>query len=128
MSFTAVVRQEITAGGVTVAREVSKTGGSLVQLEESVADSTTDGEITFTLDVTATKAFYIVSSQVVTIETNNGTTPDNTLTLAAATPYVWHDTDEDAFLLDTDVTSIFVTNASGSTANIVIVALSDPTP
>lgn len=116
------------SGGDTVAREVTKTGSGVLSIEETVADSSTDAEIVFSLDVSAVKAFMIVSDRNVMVQTNDGSSPDDTLNLIAGEPYVWHVTSLDTFLLTVDVTSIFVTNASGGIATIVIEAIFDVTP
>lgn len=113
----------------TISKTVTETGTGVVTIDnETVADSTTDGELAFTLDVSACVMFYIVSDQNVTVETNDGSSADNTLSLIANEPYFWHSSSLDSFLLDTDVTSIFVTNASGSTATIFAEAIYDATP
>lgn len=105
------------------------TGSLVTRIDgETVPDSQTDYEITVTLDVSAVKAFYLVSDQDVTLETNSGSAADNTLSLVAGVPYVWTTDSYDSFLLDTDVTSIFITNASGATATIDMLALLDATP
>jgi len=104
--------------------------GTLVTLldGEQVADAQTDVEIEVTLDFSAVKAFYLVSDQDVTLETNDGTTPDDTFALLAGVPYVWNTDSYDTFLVTVDVTSIFITNASGSAATLYLWALLDATP
>lgn len=107
--------------------ESTVTGVSLID-GETVADGQTDSEINFDLDVSACKSFYLISSQAVTFETNSGSSPADTISLRANEPYVWHTNAYDTFLLGTDVTSVFITNASGSTATIYCVAGFDATP
>lgn len=106
------------------------TGGLAVQLEEAIADSETDKLVVITIDVSAIKNIYLKSDQDITIETNNGTTPDDTINLKANVPYVFN-ADIDSYftnLLTTDVTGFYVTNASGAIANLVCEVLTDPTP
>lgn len=105
-------------GGKSLSKTVTKTGSLETVLDESVADAQTDVQINVAIDVTAVKEFYLVSDQDVTLETNSGSTPDDTLSLVANEPYVWHSTSLDSFLLTVDVTAFFITNASGSVANI----------
>ena len=114
--------------GESVSNTISETASSPIIVTESVADSQTDFQINVAIDVTAVKSFYIVSDQDVTIETNSGSAADNTLALKAGEPYIFHVSSLDTFLLDTDVTAFFVTNASGSTANIKVRGLQDATP
>lgn len=95
---------------------------------ETIADGQTNKQLSFTLDVSAVKSFFMVSDQDVTFETNDGSSPDDTIALKAGVPYVWNTDSYDAFLLGTDVTAIFITNASGETATLEIRAVQDPSP
>lgn len=127
----AVHKLTLAVEGSAVSRthDISNTQAGVALIDgETVATAETDYEINFDLDVSACKSFYLVSDQDVTFETNSGAAPDNTISLKANEPYVWHDTSYDSFLLTVDVTSIFITNASGSTATIYCVALFDVTP
>jgi hypothetical protein len=126
---TRTIRYEYQrVAGDAIAREVAKTGSGVLSIEETVADSATDAEIVFALDVSAVKAFMIVSDRDVLVQTNDGSSPDDSLSLLAGEPYVWHDTAYDSFLLTQDITSIFVTNASGGIATLIIEAVFDVTP
>lgn len=123
----------LTLGAVQGSKSLSFTissTGSLVTLldAETVADGQTDQLITFTLDVSACTMFCMVSTKNVTVQTNNGTTPDNTLTLRANEPYLWHTNSYDTFKLTVDVTKIYVTNASGASATIDAIMITDATP
>jgi hypothetical protein len=113
---------------VSLNREVSETetGVALIDGEE-VATGTTDHEIGFDLDVSACKSFYLVSDQDVTFE-DVAAGSGVVIALKAGVPYVWHSDSYNAFLLTADVTSVFITNASGATATIYCLALYDPTP
>jgi hypothetical protein len=115
--------------GVSRSNTISNTQGGLSLIDgETVATAETDYEINFDLDVSACKSFTLESDQDVTFETNSGAAADDTIALRANEPYVWHVNAYDSFLLGTDVTSVFITNASGSTATIYCVALYDATP
>jgi len=116
--------------GFAFERSVSKTGTGVVAIDgETVADSTTDGEIALTLDVSEVEAFFLVSDQNITLETNAiDATGGNTIALLAGEPYTWFSTDKAAFLLTEDVTTTYWTNASGAAATVYCVALYDATP
>jgi hypothetical protein len=119
----------VEGSGVSKTKDISNTQGGVALIDgETVADAQTDYEINFDLDVSACKSFYLLSDQDVTFETNSGAAPADTISLRANEPYVWHANAYDSFLLTTDVTSVFITNASGSTATIHCVALFDATP
>lgn len=116
----------VNGSGINISFDISniQAGVSLID-GESVATAETDYELDFDLDVSLCKSFYLVSDQDVTFETNDGAAADDTIALLANKPYVWHVDAYDSFLLGTDVTSVFITNASGSAAIIYCVALFD---
>jgi hypothetical protein len=119
----------VAGSGISRSKEIGNTQAGVNLIDgETVTTGQTDYEINFDLDVSACKSFYLESDQDVTFETNDGSTPDDTIALKANEPYVWHSQSYDSFLLTTDVTSVFITNASGSTATIYCVALFDATP
>ena len=97
-------------------------------LDVDIADSETDKNVAWSVDVSQLQAIIIQSDQDITIETNNGSAPDDTLVLAAGVPYIWSTDSLDTNLLTTDVTSLYVTNASGATANLQIECVLDATP
>jgi hypothetical protein len=119
----------VSGSGVAREKTISNTQAGVALIDgETVSTGETDYEINFDLDVSACKSFYLESDQDVTFETNDGAAADDTIALKADVPYVWHTDSYDSFLLGTDVTSVFITNASGSTATIRCVALFDVTP
>lgn len=119
----------VEGSGVSRLKEISETQYGVALIDgDPVSTGQTDYELTFALDVSACKSFYLESDQDVTFETNDGSTPDNTIALKSGKPYVWHSEAYDSLLLAVDVTSVFITNASGSTATIYCVALFDTTP
>ncbi len=92
-----------------------------------VPDSSTDLEVDFVLDVSAISAIWIRSDQNVTLETNNGGSPDDTISLLANKPYVWVSDSYFTNKLTTDITALFFTNASGSAAVVQIGVVYDST-
>lgn len=115
-------------GSKVVSKELTASGQ--VEIDPTFATGTTDGELAFALDVEACVFFMISSDQAVTIEANDGSGAGGTLTLAANVPYVWC-TGDPTNLSDVwtaDITKLYVTNASGSTATVSVRALWDATP
>lgn len=98
----------------------------------AIPDGTTDLLVSLAVDITVLKALFIGSDQDITIETNqaggSSGAPDDTLTLPANQPVSWQENDVMTCPLTVDVTQIYVTNASGSTANLEIRTLEDATP
>lgn len=119
--------EQVVVGDRTIKKTQSLSSTARLSLEETIADGQTNKAIAFTLDVSQLKAIVIVSDQNVTFETNDGSTPDETIALLAGVPYVWHYQSYHTCLLATDITGIFITNASGSVATLQIEALYDAT-
>lgn len=115
-------------GNNTISYQKSFSSDQEINTEVSVADSTTDDQVVMSVDVSAIKSAFIVSDQAVTIETNNGTTPDDTFTLVANVPLEWNESSPLANPFSADITGLFITNASGATATVRIRILLDATP
>lgn len=128
MAFTMVFTDAVTTneGQLAYAKEVS--GELKIALDVLVPDSETDFDVLVGIDVSQIQGIYIVSDQDITLETNNGTTPDETISLKANVPYKWHGECYDSNLLATDITALYFTNASGEDATVKIRVVSDPTP
>ena len=101
-----------------------------VQLDIDVADSTTDEEVTVAIDFSALKLLLIIVDGELTIETNDGAAPDDTITMGGDDEevYVWTEEDQDTVILTADVTALYLTNASGATVNFKLLAVYDVTP
>ena len=98
-------------------------------VSESIPDSSTDLEVDWVCDLSALFALIIVSDQDMTLKTNDAGAPIQTFLLKAGEAIPW--SKNLVGLLNpitTDVTSIFLTNSSGSAANLRIRSLSDATP
>lgn len=128
MAFQHSVANTISVSGRTISITNTYTGSQSLSINEEIADGATNAQVNAAIDVSATKSFLIVSDQDVTVETNSGSTPDDTIDLVANQPYTWNPDAYDDFLLGTDVTAFFITNASGETATVQIEALIDATP
>lgn len=120
---------KLEADGESLTYVNTFTGGLGTKLDEAVADSETDKQIVVAIDVSEIASLFLVSDQDVTVETNSGSSPDDTISLKADRPLTWNDADGYySCPLTVDVTSLFITNASGSTANIKGRFVTDPTP
>jgi hypothetical protein len=128
MSFIHTIGRVWHSGGKTCSRETNHEGSLEKNLNETIAAEQTDFEVVYELDVSAIQAVFITCDQDVTLETNSGSAPDDTLSLKAGVPYVWTTDDYSACLLTSDITSLFVTNAGSEAANLEIYCLVDATP
>ena len=128
MAFTGSITTRFVGPTGTVENTVSKSSSASISVDETIANGQTAFQINVAIDVSAVKAFYICADQNVTVKTNSSGSPDDTLNLIANEPYAWHNTSLSAFLLDTDVTAIFVANASGSAAALTLRVIQDASP
>lgn len=128
LTHTLLVRE---AGGAVSGLNWTEqsTAGLEVNLTVGIADSVSDQEADWTCDFSELKSLAIWSDQVITIETNDGTTPDDTFVLVANQPLYWSENMTGITNpITADVTSIFISNSSGSTATLNIRSVQDPTP
>jgi len=122
-----VLTRAVSGGTKLVSKENTYTADQEQSYSFTVADASTDFLVAMTLDVSQLKLIYIVSDQAITLETNSGSAPSDTITLVADVPYVWHTGSYYTNLLATDITATYWTNASGATANVDIQIVVDPT-
>lgn len=123
------INQDWQAGSdPAISKQITITAEGENNVEVPVPDASTDLQVTLALDVSETKSLYIVCDQDVTVETNDASSPDDTLTLKADKPLVWYENCGYSNPLGTDVTDLFVTNASGSDATLTVKTLQDATP
>ena len=129
MSFSHTITNTWTNGGAPIAKSVILAGGVEMNIEESIAGSSTDVQVNCPIDVSALKSIYMVADKDLTIQTNDGGSPDNTIALKANVPFVW-DASSGYFpnVLTVDVVALFVTNGTADAAALQIRTLSDPTP
>lgn len=121
----------ITEAGASSAQTITSTrsysGSQIVNLQESCANSATT-ELVVAIDVSEISAILIHSTQAVTLKTNDSGTPDETVSIVADVPYIWHTDSYFSNVLETDITSLFITNASGAAATVTVVVVTDATP
>lgn len=126
MAFTDIIGRNWSGGGRSISSSLSfATGTGRVSIEDTVADSVNDKEIACAIDFSQIICLFILSTQDLTLETNNGAAPDDTINLKANQPYIWHTNSYDTNLITQDVTKLFLTNASGSSATFNLQCLYD---
>lgn len=97
-------------------------------LSESIPGDSTDLAVAWTCDYSALKALYIKSTRDLTIETNSGSAPGNSIALKAGKALIWSLNCGLACPFTVDVTGLFITLAAGVAATLDIRSLVDPTP
>lgn len=129
MPYSHVVSQSVAVSGTTIptSAPLSYSGSGHAGISETVPVGT-DADYVIAIDVSALKSIVIWSDRVITLETNDGSSADDTIVLKANVPYIWNTDSYDSCLLTTDVTVIYVTNASGGEAQLLIETIQDATP
>lgn len=99
-------------------------GVSILNL--SVPNATTDMEVVFPVDKDLCKLLVITSDRAITVETNDGSTPDDTFNVVTTAPTLYYP--GIGYVLTADIASLFITNSSGGTATVKIRAAQDVVP
>lgn len=128
MSVSHSIEQNWESAGRRLTSQNVYSAGAQSTLDEAIPDESTDLELVFTLDVSEIESIIIICDQDLTLKTNNATTPVDTLDLLAGLPYIWTVDSYFENKLTTDITALFVTNASGKVANLHLEEVHDPTP
>ena len=130
MPYTHVVNNNVTysAGSANTRAEFSysQTAGAEANLSEEYTDAT-DSLTAWEMDVSQLKSIIMVATGGdITVETNDGVTPGDTISLTDGVPVIYTAADSSSTNpLTTDVTALYITNTG--TATLKINALYDPT-
>jgi hypothetical protein len=105
------------------------TGSAEANIDETIGVDASNLLINVAIDVSALKSIFILCSKAATIETNNSSTPDDTISLSAGVPFRWTVNSPFAspFASNVDVTKIYVT-AAGASGTLQMYVLQDATP
>ena len=114
-----IVNKTVQQGTFKIEKKTEYDCDSVVLFKKTVPDGSTDLEFVLGIDISELKILSIISTQALTIETNSGSSPDNTKTLVANKEVIYED--GDAAYLTADVDSIFCTNSSGTDAELTII-------
>ena len=129
MAFTHNLLIGWSSGSNSIQHSRTGTGGAENNISESIATGTTDGLVAYELDVSQIQTFYMVSDFAITVETNDGSTPDDTFNLTQNAPIIYYSGMGIAIsdIFSADITALYVTNSSGNTATLEIRCVFDPT-
>lgn len=126
MAITHQVQTTITDGALRITTLAEQVVQAAVMIEETIVSPSTDKLVTVMIPVSQLKTFYLASDQDVTVETNNSSAPQETFNLKANKPVVWF-TGMSAAPIAGNVTALYITNSSGATATVKLLAGWDPT-
>jgi len=126
--FSGTLLQKLSGSGGQVEASQAISADAKDERRIAVPIGATDylEEIAFT--VARLKAIMILADQDLTLETNDGGAPDDTIALVAGKPYVWESGSYFANLFTVPVTALYFTNASGVAAEVQILVFNDSTP
>jgi len=125
MSYTHAIQYAWSGGGKSVSATKSYTDESETKIDESIDTGESNIEVVCALDIGEVASLFILSTQDILFEGNDNVGTDYSINLKANIPYIWVTDSYDTNLVDADVTSFFLTNASGATATFTLRALSD---
>lgn len=126
MSFSQVIRADWVGEGRKIAAAFTESGNTKASFDEDVPIGAADKEYAFAFDITKLMLIFMLSPEVLTIKTNSTGAPDDTIVLIANKPLLWAycgDADYYRVLITTDVTKLFITNASGVVVRLQIETL-----
>lgn len=115
-----VTRKVATASGA-LSRPVTLFGSGDHSCNRAISTGVVDEPIYFPVDVASLVDFYLASDQDVTIETDGG----DSIAIKAGVAYQWDEDSDNPLFFTLSTSAWFMTNASGSTANVFIRVLND---
>lgn len=121
----------LTTSGVTINKGNTKISAEQkVEISLEVPADSVDFLVDLDLVVARIQSLYIVcDGGNLTIQTNDGTTPADSLTLVDRQPYNWDTASYFANLFTTDITALYLTCVpAGVAIKFDLYALVDPTP
>lgn len=128
MANSGIFASSITGIAATVAKSTTINSTGVIAVDESIPDASTNLQIALAFDKDELDYFAMVSDKNITVKTNSSSSPANTFTLTAEVMSSWMPGMIFANPFSADVTTIFVTNASGSAARLQIRVMVDVTP
>jgi len=130
MSYTVTTSVGVSAAGGTFSATRTHTCTDVRHLSDQVAGLATDALWSVALDISQIQYLIISTDQDLTLETNSGGAPQETIALAANNALEWYKDAGIAIatLFAGDVTALYFTNAGATAANVSIEVGLDATP
>lgn len=94
----------------------------------TIPGSTSDKEVAISFALADLSLIYIDTDYDLSLETNDGTTPQETISVLAVRPVFWCDVPFFAVPFAGAITGFFFTNAGSDDATVNIITLKDTTP
>lgn len=120
------VRSDVTAGSLTISQSSSLSHEVLVQVQETVAGSTTNQELVCAVDVSKAKCVAMLAKGAdLTVKTNSTGSPDDTINLTDGEALIWKSGGYFDNPLTVDVTKFYLTNADTADVTFSLIVLSE---
>lgn len=117
-----------TSSGI-VRNEITASEDGELEISIDVPPDTADMQVACNLEAAQLAALLLSADGALTVETNDGTTPDDTFTLDENDPVSYVADTQDSNPLSEDVTALYLTNASETaTVHFDLRAVYDPEP
>ena len=132
MSITHTLTLTCNDGGEVITKNIAVTAGSAIVIDETIPTPSTNLSVALAFVRAKLQSIYILSDKALTLYTNDlgSGSPQDTFVLVANEPVVWRLGDPAFAVADIfagNVTSLYVTNASGAEAVLRIRGIVDPT-
>ena len=116
MSETLYLTRGVRSGpDDAISEEEMIQSGELTKYSEAIPENSTDLLVAATIDISQLKAVFIMVDQDMILETNDGSTPDDTFTLKANVPLIWSVDDPLPNPFSEDITALYLTNTTAGT-------------
>lgn len=126
--MTHTITYHYAGAGEAISKAVAKTGGSEIRIDETIGIGASNAAVDCAFTQARLESVFIVADQDLTLETNSGSSPQETISLKANVPLAWQKTTGYFTIpFSGNVTGLFFTNASGVAASVQIRILTDPT-
>jgi hypothetical protein len=130
MSFVANASLQIGGLNASFNQSFTITADEMLQLSVAVTNGSTNLNLAFAMVAAKAQCFCLLADVAMTVKTNSSSSPGNIFTLAAGVPFIWPQYSGQTFKDNqgspatvVDVTSLYVTNASGTDGTLILGAL-----
>lgn len=128
MATTMTITEGFQAFGLADTKSLPLSGSAGLTISESVPASTSNHPVVATIDISAIKGLYIIADANLTLETNSGSSPIDTIALIANQPLIWYTGSYFANPFSADITGLFFTNGTAAAVNVQVHVITDATP
>jgi hypothetical protein len=126
MPFSQAFSVTVSFQGITANYSGTVTGDATPNVDATIAIAAADYAITTNWRAAGLQGWILLATGgAITVETNSTSVPDNTFTLADGKPQFWFTGTGPSNSIETNVTTFYVSNASGASVRFQAYAVSD---